>query len=746
MHNLEALTPFDFESLSKSVLDRVLGVRLEIFKPGRDGGVDLSHAFQSSKLVVQCKHTPKYSAARLSRELKLKELPKVEKLAVDRYVITTSASLNPEDKKKIVASMGRFILSTDDVWGRHEIESFLDENESVVKAHLRLWLNSSAVLQAVLSQPIALRSAAYAAGIPAVLKTFVQTEALKRAQEVLGRKRVLLISGHPGIGKTTLADVLCAELMSDGCQLVKVTSNISEALELWSDEQPQVFLYDDFLGRSAVSDQLGKNEDGDILSFADRCAASPNSYFIMTTRGYILGQARQIYEKLSSPTLRLSECVLELGDLDTESRALILYNHVWAAGLSSSEMMEFASRDTFLPIIRHKNYSPRLIALSLTGQSNVGADPSPSKRMLFNLEHPDQLWKHAVENDLSDDARHLLDLFASLGSNVAASRLRKLWLDLVLDRNAGDRHAKALAELEGDFLVVVGDASRPTLRTANPSIDDFMNTRLRNNVGLVVDFAEKTHSVTHLRGLMRIFEASRSYALSGPKRTTTTPAQVQSAVFDAALRLCRSSVDLSHNFVNQRMRRLQLLADVARTAEEVQVAKNLVLEFAEFRSEQDFTVGFELDFDYFFDFLTAMSRHSDVAKAIQSTDLFELAAEALLADTSDWNLVSAALERAEAIDELSDSAQTLEDLRFELAQEIISRWDGEDSSTVRQVLDYAQEFSNPEEAFENYEGPSHMVAAREEQREFSSEDRFFNAAEADFDVDALMVGLRVEDD
>ncbi|MGN7236077.1 AAA family ATPase, partial [Micrococcus luteus] len=248
------------------------------------------------------------------------ELPKMLELKPQRYVIFTSAGLTQGNKASLKADMAPFVTQESDIYGRQQIEYFLDTHPDAVRSHLRLWLSNSSVLQAALNQDVALRSADLIRKIRDELSIFVDTPALSRAQEILKKQRVCLISGPPGIGKTTLARILCAELMALGYEAIQVTGRISEALRLWQEDKKQVFVFDDFLGRSARGDQVERNEDDDIPAFAERVYAAGDKYFIMTTRGYILGQARDTYDRLSSPTLKFAECLLEVQDLDLRSR------------------------------------------------------------------------------------------------------------------------------------------------------------------------------------------------------------------------------------------------------------------------------------------------------------------------------------------------------------------------------------------------------------------------------------------
>jgi hypothetical protein len=87
------------------------------------------------------------------------------------------------------------------------------------------------------------------------MSLFVQTAAYGIALDVLKAHNYCVISGIPGIGKTTLAQVLVTRLLEDGFELIAVRDDINEAFELLDLNKRQVVYYDDFLGRSSLGDR-----------------------------------------------------------------------------------------------------------------------------------------------------------------------------------------------------------------------------------------------------------------------------------------------------------------------------------------------------------------------------------------------------------------------------------------------------------------------------------------------------------
>lgn len=759
-HNLEALTPFDFESLAKTVLDAELQISLEIYKGGKDQGVDLRHAWkdEARELIVQCKHTPGASIRSLRRQFAAEELPKVRKLGPSRYVIFTSAQLSRANKSGLRSDMAPYVLEDSDIYGRQQIEHFLDAHPEAVRSHLRLWLTSSSVLRAVLNQEVAMRSSDLLKKIESQLSIFVDTAALPRAQDVLRRRRVCLISGPPGIGKTTLAHILCAELIADGYEAILISSRVSEALSLWEEDKKQVFIFDDFLGRSAKGDILDRNEDEDIPRFAEKVFASSDKCFIMTTRGYILGQARNIYERLSRPSLKLAECLLELEDLDTRSRAMILYNHVWASELEQVEKAQFAEKSTYWPILRHRNYSPRLVSLSLELHSQAldDANLGAPELMLRNLNNPMELWRHAITRDLPDDSRTMLDLFGTLGARVNLTRLRDIWgatIDQGDELTGEDRFETILSVLEGDFLSVEGPHADPVLTTANPSIDDFMAYRLRGRKGLLIKLLRVTPSYRHVEGIQRLFSI-RISSERVKSKDSDWENSVRPIVFSAYHRLLYTldpligerNLDIQENF-----RRLGRLWSVVRDDEESRVAMKLTGALVAGLEDGSFYV----DWDCIDDLvgLLAELEDFDCAKNIYEQLLKEVESE-ITQSIDSWETAREALSHIERLSTHSSRMLQgrIEERIDDIVREQLSSWvnlledaEGGHTGDLEGMLEYASMYSDPDDEFPGYDRASTYVQRAAKSHELKSNNLWSakdSESEADFDVEGLMEGLR----
>ena len=62
-YDFSNLSTFDFEKLTRDVLQKYYGINLESFTTGRDGGIDLRYSKEKNNdLIVQCKSYNNYNS------------------------------------------------------------------------------------------------------------------------------------------------------------------------------------------------------------------------------------------------------------------------------------------------------------------------------------------------------------------------------------------------------------------------------------------------------------------------------------------------------------------------------------------------------------------------------------------------------------------------------------------------------------------------------------------------------------
>ena len=102
-YDFSKLNDREFEILAASVIEKVLDNKVEIFKSGRDGGVDGRFWIGDNKEgIIQCKHYLETPYSQLISKLKTEELDKIKKLNPSKYIFVTSKKLSRKNKQEII--------------------------------------------------------------------------------------------------------------------------------------------------------------------------------------------------------------------------------------------------------------------------------------------------------------------------------------------------------------------------------------------------------------------------------------------------------------------------------------------------------------------------------------------------------------------------------------------------------------------------------------------------------------------
>ena len=500
--DLSVLSAPEFEELCRDLLAAEFCLPVSSFVAGPDGGVDLRWTTSSgSRAVGQCKHYGRSGFDALFRSLRSLELDKVRALAPDEYWVATSVELTPERKDKIYRLFGDWMVGPDCVIGAHDVDGLLRRHPQVLRYHLKLLLGDSARLAMFLNSDTYNRTADRIDRINESLPVYVVTEAHQQAREMLAAHRVCIVSGEPGAGKTTLAQMLVAEAIHEGYELVDVAGGITDAWRMLRPRAKQVFLFDDFLGELRF-DWLGRDVN-DIVRLIERVARSSSTLLVMTTREYILRDAALVREKLGrlDPKYRF---LLDVGLITPERAARMVFNHLWHAELPPPSV-EVVAHSDFSAVAYHPAFNPRVVETCST-RAWVGDGSAYPGRLCAALDHPDELWQTAFTEYLDGHARALLYSLAVQPQPYAwpaPDLLRKIYDRYVLLARAcgiapgeiGYQHAMAV--LEESFIRVGRDDNREArwIGLRNPSITAFVLGRLCRDMNALKAVLESADDV-----------------------------------------------------------------------------------------------------------------------------------------------------------------------------------------------------------------------------------------------------------
>lgn len=511
MYTFETLSPNDFEILTRDLLQKELSLTLESFKSGRDNGIDLRYSQnKENDIIIQCKHYQGSTFNDLIKTMK-REVEKIKELSPERYILVTSLPLTPKNKEKIIEICEPYITRNSDIYSQNDINNLLQKFPEVEKNTFKLWMTSTNVLERLFHSGTYNKSEFKLENIKEKIKIFVPNPSLDKANKILEENNFVVISGAPGVGKTTLADMIIWQYVSQGYEFINVTDNINEAVNVYKRDEncKQIFYYDDFLGET----NLAKNEDSDLILFIKQINKDKNKKLVLATREYILQQTKLSSEKIDY--FEFKKCIIDLKSYSNLIKAEILYNHLYFSKLPEEYIQSIISNENYVSIIDHDNYNPRIIEYMTKPKilEYVKAE-NYFNEFMNNLNNPENIWSHAFENHLNNKSRSILfaltttQYISSYFGNTdriketAKKICRKLYSENITDLD----FKKNLKILNGDFIDIKG---KNKLSFSNPSVIDFLENYILNN-DLIPDFIELSEQYEHINWLYRTYFQNKS--------------------------------------------------------------------------------------------------------------------------------------------------------------------------------------------------------------------------------------------
>lgn len=476
-YDFHTLSPLDFETLVHDCLEAAWDMRLEAFGPGRDQGIDLRFLNGPHKVIVQAKHMVGSGYRALLRGVQA-ERDKALKLAPTRYLLATSVSLSPARKDEMIAALPGVPLVAGDILGQDELNAILRQHPELERRHFKLWLSSTAVLERILNSGVYNRTAAEMDIIKSMVPRFVQNQSVDEALRKLSETGALIVAGPPGVGKTTLARILLW-LHAERDWHVYVVDTLEEAFKVAETTEKRLILLDDFLGQVRLSADHVRGIDARLPPLIARVAAHDNLRFVLTTRDYILAQARGLSARLSPGQLNAREYVLNVGRYTRAVKAQILYNHIYFSALAREQRDQLLADDFYLKIIDHQNFNPRIIE-EVTAPDYLALTGRPIRQTVEAvLANPELLWERPYRQHITAEGRMLMIALSLNGRFAGVGALKSSFMRVA--RALGQEIHPADLEssfratfksLDGSALGLLGDL----VTFANPGLRDFLQS------------------------------------------------------------------------------------------------------------------------------------------------------------------------------------------------------------------------------------------------------------------------------
>ncbi len=523
-YDFKSLNDKEFEIFCADLLGEVEGRRFERFKAGRDSGVDGRYFIAEGKeVVLQCKHWSNTPIAQLISKLGDIEKPKLDKLKPHRYLLIVSNPLSRSDKEKIYRTLSPYIQSESDIYGKEDLNDLLKDKAHIEKRHYKLWLHSSSVLSHIRDSAIIGRSSFSLEEIVRSSSRYVVTENHEAALNLLERLGVVIITGEPGVGKTTLADHLCLHYVTEGFEYLKVGDDLKEAESAFNSKSRQIIYFDDFLGRNYL-EALKGHEGNQITQFIRRIASNKNKRFVLTSRSTILNQGKFLMDVLEHSNVQKNEYELKIQSLTELDKAQILYNHIWHSDLESDYIEQLYLNYRYRNIIAHKNFNPRLISYiaDMTRLKTYNVE-NYWEYISDSLKNPSQVWENPFNAQLDDFSRVIVLMVVYNGSGIDENILSKAYYRYLALPESSHLHGRRefqsnIKLLTGSFLIrIIGPMGSAIINLFNPSIGDYVLKRYTNDavaLRLVMQSLRTNRSLNTLRSMASAELLSKEDALN----------------------------------------------------------------------------------------------------------------------------------------------------------------------------------------------------------------------------------------
>lgn len=494
------LSPIEFERLCFDLLMLKDGVRYQRFGEGRDGGIDLLYDDPSSgKTVVQCKRYR--DTSQLIRVLKNSEVTKVRGLKPQRYCLLTTASLTPSNKKSIQAIFSPFLATTQDIWGREDLDGLLadDQYRDVVYNVPSLWLPSFKLVSDLINNAIKGRSKFEVEESMKKCSQMAWTSICDACMKRLESSHVVILEGDPGIGKTVTAEMLICRLCLMGYDTYISYDGITEFEDVYQPGIKQVFLYDDFLG-SNYFDAVRNREDTQICKFVSRVSQDPTKCFLLTSRTTILNRGLQCSTTFKMHKFTQDSRVVDVNEVSILDKAHILYKLLRAACCNGKALTEYVREKRYWKVIKHDNFNPRIVDYIVHGNElrSMNSGCELASALDFALCHPMETWGGVFENQI-DRLERVLVWMTYLNGVASETQLNEAFDKLLLvsafqTRSGSSRTFASVAK------TLVGSLLKRTIsseRDVGKLVDDIFGDKPSNEGALeqVVSYELQNHSI-----------------------------------------------------------------------------------------------------------------------------------------------------------------------------------------------------------------------------------------------------------
>ncbi|MFJ3825033.1 nSTAND3 domain-containing NTPase [Streptomyces nodosus] len=478
-YDFKSLSPYDFEVLARDLLSAHDGVTYSTYRIGADGGVDLQAHTGAGVVIAQCKHTPDASKATLVRVARA-EREKIARLSrrPNRYVFVTSAEISPSDEQEVAETLDS-VADTVEVHGRGWLNAVLSDHQHLERRHFKLWLTSTQAIAEMLRGGVFLRGESRIRRIQRNYLRFVHHDICTQAEAVLSSTGCVLLTGAPGAGKTAIAEYLLLQWWHRGYRIIVDPRDVDRWWEWVEDDTPTVFFFDDTWGQTRYGDHGSRHYDSDVYEFIETVLekntdAVPSKLLIMTSRIQVLHDTVRLSDASRRALELIGKCRVSLGRLPAEVRSRILFNHILHGITDSAARRKLAQGGWWHDIVRHRNYSPRIVELIIK-RNGHGDGEALINDLLQSLDNPLEVWGSSFKALPEYDQQLLLSLSVMDSQHVPWRKLDRR-LENIATAESG--FESAIERLDGSWVTCEYVEGIQYFSLADPSQRDYLTRYL----------------------------------------------------------------------------------------------------------------------------------------------------------------------------------------------------------------------------------------------------------------------------
>ncbi|WP_406402472.1 restriction endonuclease [Streptomyces sp. NBC_00879] len=515
-YDFKSLSPYDFEVLARDLLSAHDGVTYSTYRIGADGGVDLQAHTKAGLVIAQCKHTPDATKATLVRVARA-EREKIARLnhRPKRYVFVTSAHISPSDEHEVAETLDS-VADTVEVRTRGWLNTVLSKHQHLERRHFKLWLTSTQAIAEMLRGGVFLRGESRIRRIQRNYLRFVHHDICTQAEAVLSSTACVLLTGAPGAGKTAIAEYLLLQWWHRGYRIIVDPRDVDRWWEWVEDDTPTVFFFDDTWGQTRYGDHGSRHYDSDVYEFIETVIDKhtdgvPSKLLIMTSRIQVLHDTVRLSDASRRALELISKCRVSLERLSAEVRSRILFNHLHHGITDSAARRKLAQGGWWHDIVRHRNYSPRIVELIIK-RNDHGDSETLINDLIQSLNNPLEVWGSSFKALPEYDQQLLLTLSVMDSQHVPWQHLDRRLENIATTESGFDA---AIERLDGAWITCEYVEETQYFSLADPSQRDYLTWYLSTSPSAMSRLIKNT---VNFRDLAPICSQGRAIELASQQR------------------------------------------------------------------------------------------------------------------------------------------------------------------------------------------------------------------------------------